>query len=76
MNIPDPLPLRNIPIPPEVTAVAGCNCGGMEWHREDCSIWQVPYEDARVALDDARAREQAFGDALNARLREALGSRG
>ena len=76
-DIPDPLPLRSIPVPPEVTAVAGCDCGGMEHHRvqtiydppgSGCSIWQLPPEDAQAAVDDAHARLRAFTDGLNARL--------
>lgn len=68
---PDPLPLRNIPTPAEVTAVEGCDCGGMEWHDQRCSIWSVPYEDQMAALDAARRREAAYTADLNARLRQA-----
>jgi hypothetical protein len=67
-EVPDPLPLRTIPVPPEVTAVAGCNCGGLEWHREDCTIWSVPADAAMAAVDAALAREQAFSAELNAKL--------
>jgi hypothetical protein len=68
----DPLPLRNIPVPAEVTRVEGCDCGGMEWHDQRCSIWSVAYEDQMVALDAARARLAAHTAALNERLRQAL----
>ena len=70
-QVPDPLPLRTIPVPPEVTAVTGCDCGGLEWHREDCTIWAVPSADMRAAVDAALGREAAFGAELNARLRGA-----
>src|SRR5260370_11035373 len=52
----NPLPLRDAPVPAEVTRVEGCDCGGMEWHREDCSIWSMPYDDVRAAVDVAQAR--------------------
>jgi hypothetical protein len=68
----DPLPLRNAPVPAEVTRVEGCDCGGLEWHRTGCALYSLPYEDAVAAVDDALAREAAFGAALNARLRQAL----
>ena len=66
---PGPLPLRCIPVPPEVTAVTGCDCGGLDWHREGCTIFSVQAADAMAAIDAAHAREQAFGAELNARLR-------
>lgn len=73
MNIPDPLPLRSIPVPPEVTAVAGCDCGGLDWHRDICTIWGVPHANAIAAVANAKDRKRAFTDALNVRLHEALG---
>jgi len=69
VNIPDPLPLRCIPVPSEVTRVDGCDCGGLEWHAEGCTIWRVPYERAREAVDAALRRETLFTAGLNARLR-------
>ena len=72
MNAPDPLPLRCIETPREVSQVDGCSCGGLEWHAEGCTIWQLPPEQARAAIDAAHEREQAFTDALNARLRKEL----
>jgi hypothetical protein len=81
MDIPDPLPLRTIEAPQEVTQVAGCDCGGLDWHRAAswsypaCSIWQVPRDQAMAAIDDAREREKTFIAALNARLHAALGYR-
>lgn len=73
MNVPDPLPLRTIEVPREVTQVEGCSCGGLEWHAEGCSIWQLPQDQVLAAADDARTREQAFGDELNRKLRESTG---
>lgn len=70
MTVPDPLPLRTITVPPEVTAVAGCNCGGLDWHRTDCTIRSLPSEVAMAAIDAARTRSQAFTDHLNERLRD------
>jgi hypothetical protein len=77
MDVPDPLPLRTIPVPREVTQVDGCDCGGIEWHRMDgpygpaCSIWSVPHEQAMAAIAASNERERQFGEALNAKLREA-----
>ena len=69
MEIPDPLPLRCIEVPDEVTRVNGCDCGGLDYHRWDCTIWSLPFDVRMTAVDAARAREQAFTAALNARLR-------
>lgn len=71
--VPDPLPLRNIDVPREVTQVEGCDCGGIDWHAEGCPIWQVPRDQAHAAIADAKAREQAFTAELNRKLRLALG---
>jgi hypothetical protein len=75
---PDPLPLRTITMPPEVSAVTGCDCGGVEWHRAGtlgntaCSIWSQPEAERLVAVDAALDRKRAFTAALNARLRACL----
>ena len=77
-TIPDPFPLRTIEVPGEVTRVAGCDCGGLDYHRAadwshpGCSIWQLPHDEAMAAVDDARAREQAFTAGLNEKLQAAL----
>lgn len=70
MDVPDPLPLRNIEVPAEVTAVIGCSCGGLNWHRDDCTLWGLPYEAKLAAVVAAEARLQEWTAALNARLRE------
>lgn len=80
-TIPDPLPLRNIPVPAEVTRVEGCTCGGLEYHRAQtiydspgsgCALWALPQDEIRAAVDDALARLDAHTAALNARLRASL----
>lgn len=85
MDVPDPLPLRNIEVPREVTAVDGCTCGGATWHRvpqfwddpaSGCALFSLPPEQARAAVEAAEDREAAWGAALNARLRESLDSLG
>ncbi len=68
---PDPLPLRSIPVPAEVTRVEGCDCGGLEWHGAGCSLWSLPCEDQMAAIDAAEARLAAHTADLNARLRQA-----
>jgi hypothetical protein len=79
VNIPDPLPLRNIEVPREVTAVEGCTCGGMTLHRAQtiydppgsgCALWSVPDDERIAAVEAAEDREAAWGTALNRRLRE------
>ena len=57
------------PVPREVTAVAGCTCGGLQWHREDCTLFSLPYADAQAAVDAAEARLAAYTAHLNAGLR-------
>ena len=82
MSVPDPLPLRNIPVPAEVTAVQGCTCGGLEWHRaasnwwpptSACAIWSLPPEQTQAAIAAARDRLAASTATLNDKLRNALG---
>lgn len=71
--VPDPLPLRSIPVPAGVTRIAGCDCGsGCEWHQEKCSIWSVPRDVATAAISESRERQREWGERLNARLRESL----
>lgn len=71
----DILNLRCRPVPPEVTAVEGCDCGGSsDVHRTDCSIWRLPREQAMAAVADAERRMREHTDELNRRLRAALGT--
>ena len=72
VDVPDPLPLRCIDTPAELTRVDGCDCGGLTWHRSDCTLWDVPVPVRLAAVDAALAREREFTDALNARLREVM----
>jgi hypothetical protein len=72
--IPDPFPLRNIPVPAEVTAVAGCDCGGLTWHADSCSLWDVPTDVAIAAVDAAEDRLRQHTADLNTALRAALPS--
>jgi hypothetical protein len=79
-DIPDPFPLRAIPVPLEVSEVAGCDCGGAEWHRSgslsgpECSIWSLPEAERLAAITAAQGRLSAYTAALNARLHEQLGT--
>jgi len=73
-DVPDPFPLRTIPVPPEVTRVDGCDCGGVEWHRSagwsnpGCSIWNMPEAERMSAVIAAQDRQKAFTAALNVKL--------
>ncbi len=60
------------PVPPSVTAVAGCSCGGLEWHAQDCTIWTVPPDEAMNALGNARRRLREHTEDLNRQLHAAL----
>jgi hypothetical protein len=72
VNIPDPLPLRNIAVPREVTRVTGCDCAGsLELHETRCAIWALPHDQALAAIDAASDRLGEYTAALNARLRSA-----
>lgn len=77
--VPDPLPLRNIPVPAEVTRVEGCTCGGVTFHvaqdrdQPGCAIFSLPPEQAKAAIEAAQDRQAAFTAGLNAKLRAAWG---
>ena len=78
-EVPDPLPLRSIDVPPEMSQVEGCDCGGVAWHRasswsdpQACSIWSLPPEQAQANIDAAHERERAFTAELNAKLRAVM----
>lgn len=45
--------------------VAGCSCGGLQWHAEGCTLWQVGRETALAAIADAEAVVRAHTDWLN-----------
>jgi hypothetical protein len=70
VNVPDPLPLRNIEVPREVTRVEGCDCGGMTLHRHDCSLRSLPPGQAQIEIELAQERLRGYTAALNRRLRE------
>jgi len=57
----------NVPIPPEVSHVEGCSCGGNWWHRTDCTIWDLPREEILTAEQEARERMDAFSRELTER---------
>jgi hypothetical protein len=69
--VPGPLPLRNIEVPREVTAVTGCDCGGLEWHDVNCTAWELSLEQRTAAIAYAQDRLAVFTDGLNTRLRAA-----
>jgi hypothetical protein len=71
-DIPAPLPLRWIPVPAAVTSVQGCDCGGFMFHRTDCSLFSLPTEQARAAVEKAEDELAAHVAALNEGLRTAL----
>lgn len=68
IEIPAALPLRAIETPAEVTHVEGCDCGGLDLHCTDCTIFSVDPDEARAAVDRAHRRVVAFSAALNAQL--------
>ncbi len=72
----DILDLRCRPVPPEISRVEGCDCGGSQWHRTDCAIWQLPRDVALAAVADAERRIAYHTAELNRRLHTALARRG
>lgn len=72
-NLPDPLPLRTIRVPPEIARVEGCDCGGLECHAERCAIRALPWPGQRAAIDAALDRTRDWAAEMSARLRDALG---
>jgi hypothetical protein len=69
-------PLNPPQLSREDRAVAGCSCGGLNWHAQNCSIWLLSREQAQAAIGDAEAVVRRHGDMLNARLRAWEASRG
>lgn len=55
-------------VPANVTAVAGCDCGGTNLHVVTCSIFELPPEQAMAAIDAANNRIQEWTDELNASM--------
>lgn len=66
------LSLPSIPVPPEVSRVEGCTCGGLDWHRQDCTIFGLPEGQRAVAVDAAHQRLRDHTADLNRRLQAAL----
>ena len=56
--------------------VAGCSCGGLQWHTQECSIWSMDRAEALAAIDAAEAVVRRHGEMLNDRLRAWEASRG
>ena len=59
--------------PPQLSredrAVAGCSCGGLQWHEERCTIWALAPEERQRAVEAAEQVARAHTDWLNAQLR-------
>lgn len=59
----------------EDRAVAGCSCGGLQWHvaetgyGEGCTIWAMGPEQRQQAIEDAEAVVRAHTDWLNSTWR-------
>jgi hypothetical protein len=55
--------------PPQLTRedrwVAGCSCGGLQWHAEGCTLFAMDRETALAAIADAEAVVRAHTDWLN-----------
>jgi hypothetical protein len=59
-------------IPDEVSRVDGCSCRGVQYHRADCTIFDLELEDAIAATEQAEQRIQAYTDRLNERGSEGV----
>ena len=57
------------PVPGGVTAVAGCDCGGLQFHTDWCTLWDVPADVAIAAIDAAEGRLRQYTADLNTALR-------
>jgi hypothetical protein len=64
--------------PPQLSredrAVAGCSCGGLQWHAEECTIWSLDRGKALAAIEDAEAVVRRHTEWLNAQLAAWQGS--
>jgi hypothetical protein len=76
-GISESFPSPDMETPREVTQVVGCDCGGLDWHlakdiysgQPGCSIWSVPVDQRKAAVDDAHSRIREFTAGLTAQLR-------
>lgn len=66
------LHLPTVPVPPEVSHVDGCSCGGLDWHLQDCTIFGIPVEQAQEAIAATHQRLQERADALTRQLHAEL----
>lgn len=60
--------------PPQLSredrAVAGCSCGGLQWHAEGCTLFSLEPERALAAIADAEAVVKRHGEMLNGMLHD------
>lgn len=57
--------LQTVPVPRHLSRVAGCTCdGGRDLHRVDCTLWDLPPEQVRAAVEAAEDRQRQFSAAL------------
>jgi hypothetical protein len=61
-----------MPVPPEVTRVDGCSCGGLDWHLQDCTIFSVPVGRAKEAIAATHQRLRDHTEELNRQLHAEL----
>lgn len=55
----------NHQIPKTVNRVDGCDCGGIELHRVDCTIWDLDRAAALAHVDAANERSAAYCAEIN-----------
>lgn len=67
-QFPFSFPVGPIHVPPEVARVEGCDCGGLEYHRDSCSIFALGSAERLAAVDAAQARLREYTATLNTRL--------
>lgn len=63
----DPPTVQGVPL--EITRVEGCDCGGLDFHRVDCTIFQLDRDRITANVDAARQRLRGYTAAMNKRLR-------
>lgn len=69
----DPWAQSSRPIPKSVNRVDGCNCGGIEWHRVDCSITGLDRAQALANIDGVNERSAAYCAEINRIRRSTTG---